>query len=169
MCMRIIISLLTLTFCGCGPSAVQLAEQRARQSFRESVAAVKVCTQGATYREFRDKRMILEACYAADAAVVADKSAQIGQLLATLKATDTLWGYQNRFELVPLPSGSDPEWVDEGWVQDPWEAMQVITPEVSLKAGSTWEQRRKDPDFFANNYVKRGLTQIARECEELLR
>jgi hypothetical protein len=49
-----------------------------------------------------------------------------------------------------------------------WNAMLVITPEVAAKADFTIEQSDHDPDFYAKNYVRRGLAQIAKQCDAIL-
>lgn len=36
-------------------------------------------------------------------------------------------------------------------------------------AGFTIDQRTKDPDFYAKNYVHRGLGLIASQCDALLK
>jgi len=67
-------------------SAKQIAEQQAiqqaRQHFREAVAAMKVCTQGSTYAEFREQRVALETTYTANQSALADESKQVEQLYA---------------------------------------------------------------------------------------
>ena len=165
--MRIILgTLCALTLCGCGPSAQQQAAeqaaQQARQKYHEAVAAVKVCTQGATYREFREKRLALETCYTANQAALAGVDGW-RQLSDYLKATDVLWEWQNRNGgSLTLPSGNRPG-------DATWEAMLVITPAVAAKQGFTYEQCAADRDFFAANYVKRGLGLVSRQCDSVLR
>jgi hypothetical protein len=84
---------LLVILCGCGPSAEQVAEQKARQDFRLAVAAMKVCTQGATYTEFREKRMALETYYTANSIAITNASAFVN-LDEMLQATDVLWNYK---------------------------------------------------------------------------
>ncbi|MGD0206223.1 MAG: hypothetical protein ABSC89_01225 [Verrucomicrobiota bacterium] len=158
--------------CGCGPSAKQLAEQEAiqksRQNFREAVAAVKVCTDGSTYEEFREKRLALETSYTANEPALADKSKDFKQLLQLMKATDALWDYQIKFPEIELSAGKGSGWVAHGWALDPWEAMLIIKPQVAEKADYKGEQLRNDPDFYAKNYVRRGLTLISKQCDAIL-
>jgi hypothetical protein len=143
--------------CGCGPSARQVAEQQAKDEFRKAVAAMKVCTQGATYKEFREKRLALETCYTANQSALVKESGTIDDLVKDMKATEVLWEWQIRYPLMELsPRGEQ------------WRAMKTITPAVAGKADFTDEQRRKDPDFYANNYVRRGLTMVADQCDLLL-
>lgn len=156
-------------FNGCGPSAQEIADQKARQSFRETVAAMKICTQGATYQEFRQKRSALETSYTANRSALAAESRQIDQLEQVMKATDTVWKFQIELSHEELPSGKGSGWNEDGWVQDPWEAMLVINPAVAAKTGFTEEQCRKDPDFSARSYVRRGLTLISGQCDDLLK
>ena len=135
-----------MALCGCGPSAKQLADQQARQRFREAVAAMKVCTQGSTYAEFRGKRLALETSYTANQSALADESSQIEELEKVMIATDALWEWQVKFPLEELVSGKrDSSFVNQGWAQDPWEAMLTISPSVAAKAGFTSEQRAKTP------------------------
>ena len=83
-----------LLFQGCGPSAKQLAEQKAIREFREAIAAVKVCTQDTTYQEFREKRLALETRYTANQSYLSKQSNEIDQLIQTMEATDLLWNYE---------------------------------------------------------------------------
>lgn len=152
----------TLMLCGCGPSAQELAEQSARQQFKQAVAAVKVCTQGSTYQEFREKRLALATCYTANQSAVEPSTIQ--NLLPLLDATDEMWAWTIKWKTLELPTDNG-----DGTIGHPWDAMKIITPSVTLKSDFTWQQRRKDPDFYADNYVKRGLTQISDQCDELLK
>jgi len=158
-----------LVLCGCGPGAKEIADQKSRQSFREAVAAMKVCTEGTTYQEFRQKRSALETSYTANRSALAGKSVQIDELEQVMKATDTLWKFQIEFPHLKLPSGKGSGWIEADWAQDPWDAMLVINPAVAAKAGFTEEQCREDNDFSANNYVRRGLTLISSKCDDLLK
>ncbi len=92
----ILTSLCATILCGCGPSAQQLAEQQAQQQarreFREAVAAMKVCTQGATFNEFRDKRLALETCYTANQTLLTNDATEFEHLAELMKATEILWG-----------------------------------------------------------------------------
>jgi hypothetical protein len=173
-------AIFAIVLCGCGPSAKQLADQQARQSkqladqqarqrFREAVAGMKVCTQGSTYQEFREKRFALETSYTANQPALTDESSQIAQLERVMIATEALWKYQIHFPELELNSSKGSGWVADGWPEDPWEAMLVINPGVAAKKGYRREQCLKDPDFYAKNYVRRGLTQVANLCDELLK
>lgn len=175
--------LFAMTLCGCGPSAKQLAEQQAkqqaeqqqaeqarqeadkqqaRQKFREAVAAMKICTQGATYNEFREKRLALETCYVANQAALADESKEIEHLMVVMKSTDVLWEFQIQWPHSTLSHHMGEE----------WDAMLIINPAVADKADPTIDENYNGPenypDFYAENYVRLGLTRISKECDELL-
>jgi len=170
-------ALLAMTLCGCGPSAKQLADQQAqqadqqaRQQFRQAVAAMKVCTQDTTYQEFREKRETLETCYTANQSAL-DKIS-FTELARVMDATDALWRQHNKLSAypdlndsdVPLPGGN----IKSEWITPVWEAMLILNPAVASKSDFTVEQRKHDPDFYAMNEVRRGLTMISRLCDELL-
>lgn len=175
------VCLFTIALCGCGPSAKQLAEQQkaeqvkqqaeqarqkadrqqARQKFREAVAAMKICTQGATYNEFREKRLALETCYVANQAALADESKEIEHLMVVMKSTDVLWEFQIQWPHSTLSHHSEE-----------WDAMLIINPAVAEKADPVIDENYNGPenypDFYAENYVRLGLTRISKECDELL-
>jgi hypothetical protein len=147
-----------MTLCGCGPSPKELADKQAHADFRKAVAAVKVCTQGSTYDEFRDKRMALETCYTANQSSLADEATAIERLVSVMKATDLLWDRQIKYPLVELSTSGDE-----------WSAMLVLCPAISGKSSYTWQQRQKDADFNPENYVKLGLILVSKQCDELLK
>ncbi len=174
----VLVCLCAMILSGCGPSAQQLAEQQAEQKaraeFHEAVAAVKVCTESTTYTEFREKRLALETCYTANQAMLTNDVTEFDRLSELMKATDILWAFKIRFpseallEWAAAPDGIwKPQLGDADFV-DCWDAMVVITPEVEAKADFTSEQREHDSDFYANNYVRRGLTQIGEQCDAIL-
>lgn len=120
---------------------------------------MKVCTQGTTYAEFREKRLALETYYTANRSALADQSADIGRLIKIMRATDTIWNFEIEYPNIALPS----------WGGQPWPAMQDITPSVAKKYRLPIDQCERDPDFYAPNYVRRGLTEISEECDDLLK
>jgi hypothetical protein len=156
---------IALLFQGCGPSAKELAKQKAIGEFREAIAAVKVCTQDTTYQEFREKRLALETCYTANRSDLAEQSGEIDQLVQAMKATDLLWDWQIQFPNVELPAGGTAK---DPWILERWNAMLAINPGVAAKANFTPDQCRKDPDFYAANYSKLGLLLISKDCDQLL-
>lgn len=155
---------LTLMLCGCGPSARQLADQQARQQLRQAVAAVKVCTTGSTYAEFREKRLALEACVAANQSVITNAEA-FQHLSAVMAATDELWVEHNSLASHTL-SDADMPIATHGHL---WQALLVVNPAVAAKKNCSDYQRQIDPDFHATHGVKLGLTLIADQCEDLLK
>lgn len=150
-----------MTLCGCGPNASQI-------QFRQAVAAMKVCTQDATYNEFREKRLALEACYAANQTALTSYSTAFNQLAKIMQATDRLWNHPGG---GLLSERAFPEWTMNGMppgARDFWEAMLIINPKVAAKANFTFEQCQRDPEFVAQNYVHWGLKLISEQCDELL-
>ncbi|MGA3283222.1 MAG: hypothetical protein ABSD57_02030 [Verrucomicrobiota bacterium] len=143
---------------GCGPSASQI-------QFRQAVAAMKVCTQNATYAEFREKRMALETCYTANQAALNHEAIAFAELARVMDATDILWNQQIQHP-DDTEAGVIAQIITVG--SPAWDAAITISPEVKNKAGFTYEQREHDPDFYAPNYVRRGLTRISKQCDELL-
>jgi hypothetical protein len=167
----IFICLFAAILCGCGPSAKQLAEQQqqlaeqeAHGKFRDAVAAMKVCTQDTTYDEFREKRLALETCYAANQSMLTNDATEFNHLAEVMKATDILWNYQIQIPDMTLSAKGE---IKDGYFLY-WDAMLAITPEVAAKANFTSEQCNHDPDFYAKNYVRRGLAQIAKQCDAIL-
>jgi hypothetical protein len=159
----LVIALCSITFCGCGPSAEQLADQQARQEFREAVAAMKVCTQDTTYQEFREKREALETCYTANQSAL-DKT-NFTELAQVMDATDALWREHNQLSAYPELNDSDVPLPTKGEL---WDAMLIVNPAVASKSDFTEQQRKYDPDFYAMNEVRRGLKSSSRLCDELL-
>jgi hypothetical protein len=145
--------------CGCGPSAKQLADQQAQQRFRESVAAVKVCTQGSTYVEFRQKRLALETSYTANQSALADKTNAIDQLVLVMQATDGLWDLKNQIQSQFPYYHED---VSRRHVMA--EAMLVIQKDSGLSHAEL-----KAEGGFPGNYVQHGLTLISSQCDDLLK
>jgi hypothetical protein len=161
MIVRVLLCLFAMTLCGCGPSAKQIAEQQSRERFRESVGAVKVCTTGSTYSEFREKRQALEACYAANQSAL-QGAAKIHELCETMDATDVIWAFTavRRLDLAH---------VDVGSVE--WNAMVFLNPNIVAKKDYSFDEREDDParDFNANTYVHLGLSNISILCDDLLK
>lgn len=150
---------LSMFVCGCGPNAKQLADQQARQRFRESVAAVKVCTQGATYQEFREKWLALETCYTINQTALTNESAAINQLLTIGNATDTLWNEQVQLQ----NPGFVPKHESRGKPSAGTKAMRTIED----CSGETVKQLESDGGF--DNYVRHGLALISSQCDDLLK
>jgi hypothetical protein len=168
------VCLFAATLCGCGPSAKQLAEQQqqlaeqeAHGKFRDAIAAMKVCTDDATYDEFREKRLALESCYAANESMLTNDATEFNHLAEVMKATDILWNYQIQLGHIPGMALAAKGQIQDGYFLY-WNAMLVITPEVAAKANFTSEQSDHDPDFYAENYVHRGLALIAKQCDAIL-
>lgn len=161
-----------LLLCGCDHSKRDAADrarkaaegerQAARQSFRQTLAAVKITTKGSTYDEFRRERLAVEACYEANKQHLSTLSGGFQRLDALLKACDYCWTWQIRFPEMSMRP------VNGGEIGNSLEAMQTITPSISSKLDLSYQQREKDPDFYAKNYVRRALRLIDDQCEMML-
>lgn len=141
--------------CGCGPNAAQ----QSRQQFKEAIAAMKICTQDATYQEFRDKRLAVDTCYTANQSALAGQSNSIASLSETMRATDVLWNLQ-----IQMQADFPNYYPDDSQKFENVNAMKIIK-EVS---GFTWPQLKEEHDF-PHNYVVHGLTAISSQCDDLLK
>ena len=148
---------------GCNRDDARSASNPVRVQFRQAVAAVKVCAKGATYREFRERRMALATCYAANRSALSRESADFLALARVMDATDALWNYEIEHSENP-PYGL----LLYRPARPIWDAMITITPSVEVKANFTFEQCTRDRDFYAPNYVPGGLTLISACCDKLL-
>ena len=137
-------------FTGCGLSAKQLASQQAQAEFRKAIAAMKVCTQGSTYAEFREKRLALETCYTANESFLATTNTT--KLLELAQAAEDLWNFDIETQLHPLALKSNPKYND--WAH----ALKT----VKLNSGLDWTQINR------GNQVQIGLTLVSRQCDDLL-
>ena len=140
-----------MMLCGCGPSA----KQQAQAEFRQAIAAMKVCTQGSTYEEFREKRMALETYRAAhpDLATPA-----FNDLSDTMTATDTLWYFSiqhptRRVEDDTSTGDAAPKLLNKA-INATLKGAQIHIP---------------NGDMRASNYAQLGLTLISIQCDELLK
>ena len=136
---------LCLILCGCGPSPKELADQQSRKELKQAVAAVKTCTHGATYSEFRAKRLELETCYTVNQSALTNQAVAIYNLLDVARVTDTIW---------------DPSVNNSAATK----AMRTIE-HLSGVSAKEFDSEYKD---FPNNYVRRGLTLVSDQCDELL-
>jgi hypothetical protein len=134
-----------------------------QMQFRQAVAAMKVCTQGANYNEFHEKRLALETCFTANQSALNHEAAAFTELVRAMDATDILWDYKIQHSenppfgfLLYHPSSSV------------WDAMLIISPTVQAKANLTAEQCERDRDFYAPNYIPKGLTMVSAQCDKLL-
>jgi len=161
-----IFCLLSIFICGCGPSAKQLADQQARQAdqqarqrFRDSVAAMKVCTQGSTYSEFRQKRLALETYYTANQSALADNKNAIDQLVLVMQATDGLWDLKNQIQ-SQFPY----------YHEDVSRSREMAHDMVIIQKGSGLSHAEIKADGgFPGNYVQHGLTLISSQCDDFLK
>jgi hypothetical protein len=120
---------------------------QSQMQFQQAVAAMKVCTQGAIYTEFREKRLALETCFTANQSALNREAAAFTELARAMDATDILWDYKIQHSEDP-PFGF--------FLYHPsrsvWDAMLIISPAVKAKANFTAEQCERDRDFYAPNY-----------------
>jgi hypothetical protein len=150
------VCLLAIILWGCGPNRGQI-------EFRQHVAALKVCTQGATYKEFREKRLALETCFTANRSALNREAAAFEDLARVMDAADLLWDYKIQHSENP-PFG----FLLYRPASSVWGAMLAISPTVGAKAGFTAEQCERDRDFYAPNYIKWGLSLVSTQCDKLL-
>ncbi|MDE2105436.1 MAG: hypothetical protein KGL39_49875 [Patescibacteria group bacterium] len=139
-----------LLLTGCGPSAKQLADQQARTDFRNAIAAMKVCTEGSTYAEFREKRMALETCYAANQSIL---QVDTSELFKAVDATDKIWNFSIKFPNLTVDydsSSAAPELINMA-INATKKGFQVPTPTSTTLS-----------------YVQLGLTLISIQCDDLL-
>jgi hypothetical protein len=180
-----LVCLFAMTLCGCGPSAKQLAEQQAkqqaakklaeeqqaekvrqnaetqqaRQKFREAVAAMEVCVANTSYIEFREKKQALETCYIANQSSLMNEADAFHQLVKVMEATDLIWEFQIQWPHVSL--GRHPV--------EQWNAMLIINPAVAETTEPRFDENYEPlPDFDPEYYVRRGLTLISKQCDQLL-
>ncbi|MGB8369477.1 MAG: hypothetical protein ACLPYZ_03370 [Limisphaerales bacterium] len=156
---KFFICILSVMICGCGPSAKQIAEQQARQRFRESVGAVKVCTTGSTYTEFREKRLALETSYAANQSALANETNKIDELVQVMRATDSLWSLSVQMQA---------EFLDFVFPESRRSEMAEAMKTIKDGSGYTWAELKSQGDF-PRNYVRLGLSQISSQCDDLLK
>lgn len=152
--------ILTFIVCGCtpkDPSPRQIAEQNAQHDFKQAVAAVKVCTTGSTYLEFRSKRMALESCYLVNRTYLTNAPHIIlfSELNDVMQATDDLWS-------------APPDW-NTRYKYDPALKQTLIANMNVIKAASglTYDELRAK-GYFPNSYVSVGLASISDLCDKLL-
>jgi hypothetical protein len=143
------------------PAAIQeSAEQRAaRARLREVLAGLKVCAKGATYEEFRKQRTAFEICIEANHRLLTDNAVELVRLSFTLGACDHCWRYQMENSFLPIIYPNTEHLA----------AMRTITPSITNKVPwGSYEEVKKDPDFYAPNYVRRALRMIDDQSDTIL-
>jgi hypothetical protein len=153
MIARVALCLLAVTLCGCGPSA----KQKAHDDFRQAVAAMKVCAQGSTYEEFREKRLALETCCAAHTEL---PTPAFNELSDTMTATDTMWYFS-----IQHPTRRVEDDTSTGDA-----APKLLNKAINAQLkGHAMPHIPDGMDMQAANYVQFGLTLIAIQCDDLLK
>ena len=146
---------------------LQTKRQAAIQQICHAIAALKICTQGSTYSEFRQRKLDLETCYESNRPQLSTSSNEIEHLTQLADACDHCWSEYISGKLI---------WNSDGVLllfpykgnQGNLDAMKIITPSITNKLAYTTDEMEKDPDFYAKNYVRRGLAMINLQCDDLL-
>lgn len=166
----IVAAMLIVGLSGCGKSEAQKAAEQAaaqkaaerhdgRQSFKQAVVALKVRTDGATFDEFRKAEMDLKTSFEINKTYLEDVTNQFVNLAALVAATDYLWSESIHY---PMPLTR---------IKIQMQAVETILPNppIAQKTNYTVEQMQNDPDFWAKNYVPKGLAKIGNQADEILR
>jgi hypothetical protein len=125
-----------------------------------AIAAIKVCTEGTTYDEFRQRELAFEIAYEANKPMLSRFDADIQQLLALDKACDLCW-----FESINY--GGQEDIISPNWTGS-LAAMKLIHPAITNELNLPVEQWGTVPDFYGKNYIQWGLAKINLQCESLL-
>lgn len=153
-----LLSVLILVLCGCGPSAEEVARRQAREKFRESVVALKVCVERPTYNEFRTQSAAFKRTLALHQASLPD-SIRPERTLTLLDACDTCWRYEMEHLGQPV-TASTASSVELA-------AIREIYPDFQFKP--TLAEAQKDIDSYPSNCVNRALILISVECDRFSR
>lgn len=159
---------------GCGN-----AERRdARQNFKEKIAALKVCAQGATYSEFRQAEKDLRTSFEANKKYLDDLNDDFADLDKLMTATD-LFFYGSTQNLQFLDSR---RWIHPN--DATWQYAVFLSPELEKKANYTSKQIEPsyianhgeyqpaytdgDSDFLPKTLARVGLTKISEQADAML-
>ncbi len=163
---------------GCRKSeATKAAEQQAvekhdaQQKFKEAIAALKVCADGATHDEFRQAEMNLRTSFEVNKAYLDNVLGDFSQLNAIMGACDYCW---TREQTSNFPMGLyKPELIQ----------MQILNPSITNKLNFGYyeqiqddnekvntlaERMKQDPDFSPKHNVSLGLSEISKLCEQIV-
>ena len=157
----IAIATVFLALVGCGKSEAEKAREAAQLKFSEKVAAIKICTQGSTYSEFRQAELDLRTSYEVNKANLENIHDKFSVLDECMAATDTCWSYSISDPKTPCFPAAD-------WQGKLWKSLQFLSPVIAKKSKYNLGQIEADPDFFPKNYVQTGLTKVSSQAEDLL-
>lgn len=145
---------------GCGQSEQAVDRKAGRQQFKEAVAAIQVRTKGSTYSEFRQTELAIKTSYQINKPYLEDVATKVEKLEELLSGTDHFWS-----RTVKYPDSS----VYPGDKTELYYA-QILDPATRLaeKVNYTLDQREKDPEFLAENYVRKGLKSVADVSREIM-
>lgn len=137
------------------------AQRDAVNQIIQAIAAIKVCTEGTTYDEFRQRELECETTYEINKPRLASFDTDLRRLIALLKALDLCWGFYSKDEMANGYGPLSPSW--PGFL----DAMKLIHPAITNKLNipADWD---KDPDFYCKNYVHWGLNKINIQCQVIL-
>jgi hypothetical protein len=170
----IIATMMVVALSGCGNPE----RQKARQDFKGKIAALKVCTQGATYSEFRQAEKDLRTSFETNKKYLDDLNDDFADLDKLMTATDLFF-----FGSVQhLPFLDSRRWIHPN--DDAWQYAVFLSPELEKKANYTNKQIEPsyipnhgeyqaaytdgDSDFLPKTLARAGLTKISEQTEVLL-
>lgn len=138
--------------------AQRKAAAPAYAKFREALAAMKVCTRGSTYAEFRKQRLAIETCYEVNKPFLTGVADEFQELSALMQACDTVFPSAVRYSEIPVSPGD----------RELWKAMVTLNPPLAAKTNLSYAEMQKDHDFFKDIAVRRALTMIDERCDNLI-
>lgn len=152
--------------------------QKARQDFKEKIAALKVCTQGATYSEFRQAEKGVRTSFESNKKYLDDLNDDFANLDKLMTATD-LFFYGSIQNLRYLDSR---RWIHPN--DAAWQYVVFLSPEMEKKANYTSKQIEPnyipnhgdmqpeytdgDSDFLPKTQARVGLTRISEQADLIL-
>ncbi len=140
------------------------AEQASIQKqISDAIAAVKVCTKGSTYAEFRMRQLALETCYEANKRYLTTIGDDFARLSTLMRACDHCWSRAQQGELAMMFPGTN----GVGRLED-LNAMEILNPSIRNKLNLDLDNQLKDPDFYPSTYVRRALGLIDEQCDSVL-
>lgn len=139
----------------------------AKQKFSEAVAAIKVCTTGSTYSEFRSRRLALEIVFSSNEKSLTDTDKfYFSSLSKLLQAIDVLWVYKQNWKFYPMAPFMDPD-----LAPIEWPSMLVINPSApeTVSKLKHFTDRQNSPELDVENNIRIGLSLVSMQCDLILR
>lgn len=135
---------------GCGKSEAEKERHAARQKFKESVAALIVCTHGSTYEEFRKAEMDFRTSFELNKRYLSDVSGNIVALEPVMKATDDCFAYSTAYPKNAVTI-------------EVWDSATFFVPNLKEKyknAHANSDGNYSDPDLYPKTLARTGLARI---------